>query len=148
MFRRHIGDGAESMALAGDEFCGGITTQVIGGGGDFGLAASGNENLGQAEIQNLGVTAFGDKNVGGLDVAMNDALSVSSVESIGNFNGQRKQYFGFDRFAINAMFQRDAIQKFHGDEGLGVLLADVINGADVGMIQSGSGLRFALKKGQ
>ena len=52
------------------------------------------------------------------------------------------------RPAGNAMLQRHAVQKLHGDEGLAVLLADVVNGADVGMIQRGRGLRFALKAGQ
>jgi hypothetical protein len=30
------------------------------------------------------------------------------------------------------MFERDTIQKFHRDEGLAVLFANVINGADIG----------------
>jgi hypothetical protein len=38
-----------------------------------------------------------------------------------------------------------AIQKFHGDECFGVLLADVVDGANVGMVQSGCCLGFALE---
>ena len=45
--------------------------------------------------------------------------------------------------ARDAMLQRHAVQKLHGDEGLAVLLADVVDGADVGMIQRGSGPGFA-----
>ena len=45
----------------------------------------------------------------------------------------------------DAVLQRHAVQKLHGDEGLAVLLADVVNRADVGMVQRGRGLRFALK---
>ncbi len=40
------------------------------------------------------------------------------------------------------------VQKLHGDEGLAVLLADFVDGADVGMVQSGGGLRFALEARQ
>ena len=43
------------------------------------------------------------------------------------------------------MLQRQAVQKLHGDERLTVLVANFVDGADVGMIQCGGGLRFALK---
>ena len=40
------------------------------------------------------------------------------------------------------------VQKLHGDEGFAVLLADVVDRADIGMIQRGCGLGFELKAGQ
>ena len=43
------------------------------------------------------------------------------------------------------MLQRLAFEKFHGDEGFAVFFADVVNGADVGMIERGGGLGFALE---
>jgi hypothetical protein len=46
------------------------------------------------------------------------------------------------------VLQRHALQKFHGDERSPVLLSDVIDGADVGMIQCGSGLSFTLETGK
>ena len=45
-------------------------------------------NLRQPEIQNLGVPTLSDKNIGGLDIAMNDSLAVRGVECLGNFDGQ------------------------------------------------------------
>ena len=41
------------------------------------------------------------------------------------------------------VLQRHAIQELHGDEHAAVFFADVINGADVGMVQRRSGLRLA-----
>ena len=41
--------------------------------------------------------------------------------------------------------QRGALQILHRDEGAAVLLADVMNGADVGMIQRGGGAGLALE---
>ena len=46
------------------------------------------------------------------------------------------------------MLQSLAFQKLHGDEGFAILLANVVNGADVWMVQRGSCLRLALKAGQ
>ena len=34
------------------------------------------------------MAAFGDEDIGGLDVAMDDALGVSGVEGVGNFDGE------------------------------------------------------------
>ena len=41
-----------------------------------------------------------------------------------------------------------AIEKFHGDEGAAFGFADVVDGADVGVIEGGGGLRFALETGE
>jgi len=46
----------------------------------------------QPEIQNLGLPALSDKYVGGLDVAMDDALGVGGVQGIGNPNGEVQQF--------------------------------------------------------
>ena len=47
-------------------------------------------HLGQAEIENLGVSALGDKDVSGLDVAVDDAFGVSGVERVRNLDGERQ----------------------------------------------------------
>ena len=70
------------------------------------------------------------------------------IERIGHLNGQRKQGLGIHGLARDAMLQRHPVQKLHGDKGLAVLLANVVNGADVGMIQGGCRLGFALETGQ
>ena len=43
------------------------------------------------------------------------------------------------------VLQRHAVQKLHGDERLAVLLADFVDGADVGMVQGGGSLGFTLE---
>src|SRR6202044_1685982 len=37
------------------------------------------------------------------------------------------------------------VEKFHGDESLATLLADVVDGADVGMVKGGRGLCLSLE---
>src|ERR1700684_3896634 len=46
------------------------------------------------------------------------------------------------------MLQSLAIQKLHGDKLLVAFTANFVNGADVGMIESGGSLRFALETRQ
>jgi hypothetical protein len=91
------------------------------------------------------VAAFGDENVGGLDVAVNDVFGVRGVERVGNLNRECEQVFGINGAPVDEVLERLAIEKFHGDEGLAILLADVVNRANVGMVQRGGGLGFALE---
>src|SRR5882762_2354872 len=46
------------------------------------------------------------------------------------------------------VLQRQAIQILHGNERLPILLTDVVNRADVWMVQRRGGLRFALETGE
>ena len=79
---------------------------------------------------------------------MNDTSGMSRIESVGDLNCQRHQSLTFQRTPRNAVLQGDAVQKLHGDERLPVLLANVVNGADVGVSQREAGLRFALEPGE
>jgi len=45
----------------------------------------------QAEVENLGVTALGDKNIGRFDVAMHDPFEVGGVQRVGDLDGERQQ---------------------------------------------------------
>ena len=101
--------------------------------------------LRQPEIENLGVSAFGYKNIRWLDIAMDDALDVGSIQSIRNFNGQCEQHLCLDRVSIDAMLQRNAFQQLHGDEGSPLSFIDFVDRADVRVIQRGRGPGFPLK---
>ena len=71
-----------------------------------------------------------------------------SFQYICTFNCQAEKNVGLDRQFGDTMLQRHAIQKLHGEKSVAVLGANVVNCADIGVIQRGCRLRFALKAGK
>jgi len=102
----------------------------------------------QAEIENLRVPTFGDKNVRRFDVAMNDSLGVRGIERVGDFDGKIEDAPGFHGPAADHVLDVLAFQAFHGNESLAIFLADVIDRTDIRVIQSGGGLGFAPEPAQ
>ena len=99
--------------------------------------------FGQAEIENFCRAAIDQKNVGGLDVAMNDAFDVGGFEAVGDLNADLQKFRSGDGLPGDAVLESLALEKFHGDEGTAFEFADVVNGADVRVIEGGSGAGFA-----
>src|SRR6202035_5239561 len=91
------------------------------------------------------MAALSDEEVGGFDVAVNDAFTVGGIECVRNFDGEVEQAIEFHGTASDEVLQSLAFETFHGDEGPSVFFADVVDGADVGMVESGSGFGFAAK---
>jgi hypothetical protein len=87
----------------------------------------------------------GDENVGGLDIAMNDAARAGGVQRVGNLRAEFKQGIGGHGAAADTFAQGLPFEEFHHEEGLAIVLADVVNGANARMIQGGRGAGFALK---
>ena len=62
-----------------------------------------------------------------------------------NSDGRFQQFFQIERAILDGVLKGLPFQKFHGDEGFAAVFANIVNGADVGMIQRRSGLCFALE---
>ncbi len=60
---------------------------------------------------------------------------MGDIEGIGNLDANGQNRCQIHRLAYDAVLQSHALQKFHDDEGFAVLFADVVNCADVGMVQ-------------
>jgi hypothetical protein len=147
LFGRHVSDGAHGGAGAGKH-----VLRIARGVGrsSYGFtytraARVRRQQFRQAEIENFGVAAASDEKIGGLDVAMNDSLGVRGVQRVGDFDADVEQAVHFQRVAVHSVLQRSAVEKFHGDEGFAVFFADIVDGANAGMVQGGSGLRLALE---
>ncbi len=81
------------------------------------------------------MSSLSNKDIRRLDIAVNDAFAVRRVQRVRNLDRPRQRSFEIQRPSRNAVLQRDAIKKFHGDECLAILLANVMNRTNVGMIQ-------------
>jgi hypothetical protein len=79
---------------------------------------------------------------------MNDAPCVRRVESVRDLDAQRKQTLQFQRAVANDVLEGGSFEELHHDVGFAILLTDIVDGAYIGMIQGGSGLRFPLEAPQ
>ena len=110
--------------------------------------ASPRSHLGQPEIENLGVSTRGDEDICRLDVAVDDARSRARRRAR---RRSRSPTPAVDRSRADrrrSMLQRRALQKLHDDEHAAVLLADIVDRADVWVVQRRCGPRLALKAAQ
>jgi len=87
--------------------------------------------LGQPKIENLGVPPLGHEDICGLDVPMNDAFGVGGVEGVGHLNRQRDQRLVFEGAARDHVLQSQTIQELHRQEALALVLANLVDGANV-----------------
>ena len=101
--------------------------------------------LRQPKIEDLGLPAGSQKNVGRFQVAMHDALVVGDIERIGNLDSDVEDLIQRKRMAVDLLGEAFAFEQLHGDEVLPIALLDGVDGADVGMVQPGGGARLLLE---
>src|ERR1700733_6156732 len=101
--------------------------------------------LGQTEVENFGLIAICNKDVGRLDVTVNDALGVRTVEGVGDLDANIEKFIQLHRLPVDRALQGLAFEQLHGDEVAATLFADLINGANTRMVEGGGGPRLALK---
>ena len=105
--------------------------------------------LGQPEIKYLDLLyppgALVNKNVRRLDVAVNDALGMGRRQRCRHLPAIRNDIGCRQRTAPQPLLERLAAQQLHHQVGAAGLLANVIDGADIGVVQGAGRLRFAQK---
>ena len=74
---------------------------------------------------------------------MHDALCVGSFEAVSNLNADVQEFGYFDGLPANAVLESLPLEQLHGDERTAFELPNIVNGADVGMIERGCSTRFA-----
>ncbi len=81
------------------------------------------------------MAATGDEQIRRLDIAVDDPGVVRRLESVGDLDRRRQQQVDIERVPSNTVLQRCPFEAFHHQERAAVLFADVMNGADVGVVQ-------------
>ncbi len=76
---------------------------------------------------------------------MNDSPRVGGIKGIGDLDRYTQHNFHLGRLSCNAMLQRHAIEKLHGDKGCAMLVVNFVDGTDVRMIQCRGSLGFPLE---
>src|SRR5207245_7952770 len=121
LLRGHVGDGADGAAGTREVF--GVHKLRRQRIRTDGCLFPGTK-LSKPKIKNFGVAALGDEDVGGLDVAMDDALSVSGIKSVRYFAADIKKYFHVERAAHDDVLQGPAVETVHGDKGIDGFFGD------------------------
>ena len=140
LLRRHVGDRTHRGA--------GARQGVIRHGGrhlGLGVRPRFRGQLGEAEVEDLHIAALGDEDVGRLDVAMDDPGLVGSVERIGHLDAQLEDLLQHQRLTRDPILERLPLEILHDQKGLAVLLTDVVDGADMRVVQNRGGPRLALE---
>ena len=133
MLGRHVGGGAHDEAGFG-----GAQGERGGVGGGLRLRDSG---FGQAEVEDLDVAGGGEFDVGGFQVAVDDALFVGSIEGFGDLPGDLDGGVGVE--LADLVFERRALHQLH-DDGVAFQAVDLGNAR---MVERGQDAGFAFEAG-
>ena len=101
--------------------------------------------LRQPEVQDLRHAVLREKNVLGLQVAMDDAEIVCGGQTVRYLHGDPQQRFHRDRTVRGQLAQRPPLDEFHGEIRHTVGFADVVDGHHVRVRQRRRGSRLSLE---
>jgi hypothetical protein len=132
LFGRHVGDRASGCPWP----CSGILDRRS----QLRVA----ERLGKAEVQNLRVAAFREKDVGWLEVAVYDPCGVRGRKAIGDRNSDLDEHLNVDWAPRESGGERLSDEALHDQERSTAVLTNVENRADGRMLQGRHCLRLAV----
>ena len=104
--------------------------------------------LGEPEVEHLDrAGARGQHDVFGLEIAMHDAGGVRGGHGVGDLDGDFDGAADGTASIAQEGAQSVALDEFGDQEGLAVVLAELVDGDDVGVVQRGQGAGFLLEAG-
>ncbi len=97
-------------------------------------------DLRESEIQHLQLPARRDDDVLRFDVTMHDAGGVGRLQRLRRLYADVRHFVGRQRVRSDPLGQTLAVDILHDDEDALVFFADLVDGADVGMVECRGGL--------
>ena len=107
-------------------------------------ARPGSRELGETEIEKLGSRGR-QHDVAGLQVAVHHALAMRFVQRLGELDADAERLFERERAFFQSLGKRLALEQLHDDEVDTVLATDVVERADVRMVQARDRARLLLE---
>ena len=137
---RHVSHGAENRAHGsfpcGFEGCAFVQNAVR------------LDELGETEIENFHAAIAGYKNIVWFEIAMNDAFVVRCRESLGDLRAVLHCKAQREGAAGEFLPQRVAFETLRNQKWRAVMLANVVDGKDVGVVERGNGAGLSLEASQ
>src|SRR5207248_73042 len=90
----------------------------------------------ESEIEHLDDAARRDLDVGGFEISMGDALSMRSVQCVGDLSRDAER-LGEWNVAGPALGQRWSFDQLENEAAASAVLDHAVNGGDIGMIERG-----------
>ena len=139
LFGGHVADGAENGTSGGAASrCGGLGAPPV----------RVPVELGEPKVDDLDVAVSIDEDVLGLQVTVGDAGVMGFREPLGRLPRKADELVLFQATRGELLPQRDALDELHRNVGRAVVLADFIDGHDVGVVQRRCCAGFLLKPTQ
>ncbi len=98
---------------------------------------------GDAEIHDAHPPLLRKHDIGALDIPVDDALAVGLFEALRDLGGDVERLPDRERPFADPVPQGPAGAEGHGDESLPLVFIDLVDGADVRMVETGGDLGFA-----
>ena len=99
----------------------------------------------QTEVEDFDAIVASDEDVVGLEIAVDDAFFVGGGEAFGDVESVLDQFAARKSSGGQNFAKRLAFEKFGDKKADAVLLPDVVNSEDVGMIQRAQDFRLMLE---
>ncbi len=102
-------------------------------------------DLSQSKIENFRLTSIRHEDIGGLDVPVDDALRMCGVECVRNLDTQLQNLFSLQWLSRDLVFEGFPFEVLHGDEGPSFIFPNVVNRADIRVIECRGSASLPLK---
>ena len=111
----------------------------------FPEAASASKRFRQAEIQHLYFSVRGELDVGGLQIAMDNALFVRRFQGLGDLAGNPQRFIQRNGAAGDAFLQRRPFHQLHHQRAHAARFFQAVYRGDIGMAERRQRLRLSLQ---